>query len=780
MCAISIDRYFIIMHAFVYTQRRNGKLMFIMILIVWLLSALTSIPPLFGWGRKQKAFECTVSDDLKYQIYATLLAFYLPSALMIIVYINIYKAARKIKKREMETAGRISSHQTNNQVNYTNNNINHRFSVANNSHEISQPFLSNSKNSQTYSINIQRTSFQIEDESNAISSFTTTHTTNSSMKRAASSFINIISNNSGAHLARYCQRIFQRMKCWSRINKTTSHVSNNQKATMTLGVIMGCFILCWLPFFILAVLKPIRVNANQKLSELVPKWLDSFLLWLGYFNSALNPMIYARFNREFRRPFIEILCFRCRNINEKLRDEERQKMYSAMFRSDLIINSNINNTNIVNLKNIYTAEPVVSPFNQSDLLLLANQIENNEITDARPEIVELSRTIKVEKEEENEDGEEKITFFNESIISTIEIETIKEKHLTIKLTGSLSKALERSSNFNLNIANESTNAPAADDDCNDDQDEEGSGAENEKEHKVDETNRQYIYEPLLNNESSSKKSDSSLNSTFNTVSITPIKQQHQQIGLSTSLLNTSLTVLSKYESKPNEIIDHIDFPKASINNNRTGINNKFNIQRSKTSKKRKIHSNFSKQISNTCDNVVNFKNKNSDGKPKLKLAYCTYNRNNSKKAAKRLCLTPSIISRISSSSYFNNNNINKNTQQMNLTQQSNKVLMLMMLNHHEKAKVNKMPVISSISTPSSIVFNSSTESSTSSSSSSASSSSEFCASSSISNHCNYYQSTPKNSDPICTDITNGTTKLGYLSDFNSTTKKLVVTTESFV
>jgi hypothetical protein len=37
-----------------------------------------------------------------------------------------------------------------------------------------------------------------------------------------------------------------------------------------------------------------------------------------------------------------------------------------------------------------------------------------------------------------------------------------------------------------------------------------------------------------------------------------------------------------------------------------GINVKLNIQRSKTSKKRKLHSNFSKQISNMSDNFVNF------------------------------------------------------------------------------------------------------------------------------------------------------------------------------
>ncbi len=89
---------------------------------------------------------------------------------------------------------------------------------------------------------------------------------------------------------------------------------------------MGCFILCWLPFFILALIKPITLQDGMLLGDFIPKWLDSFLLWLGYFNSALNPMIYARFNREFRRPFVEILCFRCRNINDKLRDLERRKM----------------------------------------------------------------------------------------------------------------------------------------------------------------------------------------------------------------------------------------------------------------------------------------------------------------------------------------------------------------------------------------------------------------------------------------------------------------------
>ena len=81
LCAISIDRYFIILHAMVYTQRRNAKLMLLMILAVWLLSATISIPPLFGWGKPSETLKrkkiCAVSEDIRYQIYATFFSFYL-------------------------------------------------------------------------------------------------------------------------------------------------------------------------------------------------------------------------------------------------------------------------------------------------------------------------------------------------------------------------------------------------------------------------------------------------------------------------------------------------------------------------------------------------------------------------------------------------------------------------------------------------------------------------------------------------------------------------------
>ncbi|XP_051896860.1 beta-2 adrenergic receptor-like [Pristis pectinata] len=74
----------------------------------------------------------------------------------------------------------------------------------------------------------------------------------------------------------------------------------DHKALKTLGIIMGTFTLCWLPFFLANIVQVLFRNR-------IPRTLFLFCNWLGYVNSGFNPFIYCR-SSDFRKAFKEILC----------------------------------------------------------------------------------------------------------------------------------------------------------------------------------------------------------------------------------------------------------------------------------------------------------------------------------------------------------------------------------------------------------------------------------------------------------------------------------------
>ncbi|XP_055381747.1 5-hydroxytryptamine receptor 2A isoform X2 [Condylostylus longicornis] len=82
--------------------------------------------------------------------------------------------------------------------------------------------------------------------------------------------------------------------------KETLEAKRERKAAKTLAIITGAFVVCWLPFFLMALLLPLfDFHINDAIA--------SFFLWLGYFNSTLNPVIYTIFSPEFRSAFKRIL-----------------------------------------------------------------------------------------------------------------------------------------------------------------------------------------------------------------------------------------------------------------------------------------------------------------------------------------------------------------------------------------------------------------------------------------------------------------------------------------
>ncbi|KAG8128456.1 hypothetical protein E2320_015308 [Naja naja] len=82
------------------------------------------------------------------------------------------------------------------------------------------------------------------------------------------------------------------------------------KATVTLAAVMGAFIICWFPYF--------TVFTYRGVTGAVCDPLLTVVMWLGYANSALNPILYAALNRDFRTAYQRLL--KCRQIRPDARE----------------------------------------------------------------------------------------------------------------------------------------------------------------------------------------------------------------------------------------------------------------------------------------------------------------------------------------------------------------------------------------------------------------------------------------------------------------------------
>ncbi|XP_041815251.1 trace amine-associated receptor 1-like [Chelmon rostratus] len=73
-----------------------------------------------------------------------------------------------------------------------------------------------------------------------------------------------------------------------------------RKATTTLAIVMGIFLICWTPFFLCVTFQPVSNYA-------IPVPVIELFSWLGRSNSMLNPFVYAWFYSWFRAAFRMII-----------------------------------------------------------------------------------------------------------------------------------------------------------------------------------------------------------------------------------------------------------------------------------------------------------------------------------------------------------------------------------------------------------------------------------------------------------------------------------------
>ncbi|KAH3715310.1 5-hydroxytryptamine receptor 1D-like [Dreissena polymorpha] len=339
LVAISLDRFWGVSNID-YIRRRSAKQILKMVAVVWFVAFTISIPPLFGWKEKSNNPEingvCVISQNLVYTVFSTVGAFYCPVVMMVFLNFKIYVVARtRIRKKNFVKSKPIPSHVTNADMKtyartsscsddegYTMCNGSMAVTTAlNEEMQYSDSNTLTDKNEGNYpgyltvpnKLWVPRSNGLIEP--NDISC--TTHLTelqdtefNGSHSPVSEQVPhcnrkmqfngNKTNDNNNHRLDLF--RLKKKHREADRKRKDKLEMKRERKAAKVLGIITGAFIACWLPFFVLAVLAPFcgeRCN--------IPTVVFSLFLWLGYFNSTLNPILYTIFNPSFRKAFQKII-----------------------------------------------------------------------------------------------------------------------------------------------------------------------------------------------------------------------------------------------------------------------------------------------------------------------------------------------------------------------------------------------------------------------------------------------------------------------------------------
>lgn len=98
LCAISLDRYLSVSRAIKYNAQRTPARIKAAILVVWLISAVISFPPLLSMNKRQESQQgpqCQLNNERWYILYSTVGSFFAPCLIMILVYVRIYQIAKR-------------------------------------------------------------------------------------------------------------------------------------------------------------------------------------------------------------------------------------------------------------------------------------------------------------------------------------------------------------------------------------------------------------------------------------------------------------------------------------------------------------------------------------------------------------------------------------------------------------------------------------------------------------------------------------------------------------
>ncbi|KAJ3615231.1 hypothetical protein NHX12_018799 [Muraenolepis orangiensis] len=324
LCAISLDRYWSITQAIEYNLKRTPRRIKCIVVVVWVIAAVISFPPLITMekeGDKEEGPVCKINEEKWYVIASCIGSFFLPCVIMVLVYVRIYQIAKRRTRappgnkrpREMQ-AMKPPSDRKKNGVGVAVGGANEAGAgerlcrtKLNGEPEVAGVAEDAGEAGAEEDEEEEGENNGLDPEESSSSDHKVSHTCS---KKKASGKTKLSQIKPGGEVEgeeeeeeeRPAARQQRQRHQSTKGSRWKGRQNREKRFTFVLAVVIGVFVVCWFPFFFTYTLKALCESCS------VPCTLFKFFFWFGYCNSALNPIIYTIFNNDFRRSFKKILC----------------------------------------------------------------------------------------------------------------------------------------------------------------------------------------------------------------------------------------------------------------------------------------------------------------------------------------------------------------------------------------------------------------------------------------------------------------------------------------
>ncbi|KAI8517449.1 Alpha-2B adrenergic receptor [Branchiostoma belcheri] len=363
LCGVAIDRYWAATNPPDLVEHKEKRRAKIAIAVVWFLAFLISVAPLFGWKDARPWDpdypQCRYSADVGYVLFSASGSFFIPLVAITIAYSKVYSAVttRLLKKTPFKkpaptakddtthrpaiiielatpSAERCDSRNGTGKTKQSTTLETRRKSVSGNSSADFRPTplrrsysldsvlaTRGELNSSLPNISMWFPDIALADINLHIQADSTTDGgltgSLSPQDEEPGNNIEMLSSRQVSESPRkddsstketlHClrsakQRPYRRRKkSKSVMAEMVGHLQSKERflkkkerrLTLILGIVITAFVVCWLPFFVTYVI--ITVCETCAVSDVIFK----LFVWLGYCNSAVNPVIYTVFNKDF-------------------------------------------------------------------------------------------------------------------------------------------------------------------------------------------------------------------------------------------------------------------------------------------------------------------------------------------------------------------------------------------------------------------------------------------------------------------------------------------------